>query len=215
MQDTYTQYFGSTFKIPVGNYWAKRYKVEAEIEITPCLEDFEIWPISINAGFAYNPEEGFNNAEIVDIDYENYTCTVRTYVYKLYYCPSGAFFRWFPCVPSDVILEITVSKDINPTDSDNNDLMNNTLWHNYPNPFNPTTSIFYNLTGKISNPLIEIYNLKGQIVRNYQLEEKPGEKSIVWNGKDSNNNIVSSGVYFYTLKNNGQVLETRKMMLLK
>jgi hypothetical protein len=89
------------------------------------------------------------------------------------------------------------------------------LCKGYPNPFNPEVTIEYNLSSNIQNPQIEIFNLKGQLVRSYNLEDAEGQNSITWNGRDSNDNSVSSGVYFYSLKNNGQVLETRKITLLK
>ena len=42
-----------------------------------------------------------------------------------------------------------------------------------------------------------------------------GENSIVWNGKDSSNKLVSSGEYFYQLMNAGKILQSRKMLILK
>lgn len=89
------------------------------------------------------------------------------------------------------------------------------LLANHPNPFNPSTTISYSLMENTQNPQIEIYNVKGQKVKGYQLEEKPGESSIVWNGKDTNDKPVSSGVYFYRLVNEGKIMQTRKMLLMK
>ncbi len=86
---------------------------------------------------------------------------------------------------------------------------------NYPNPFNPTTVISYSLGENIQNPKIEIYNVKGQKVKSFQLEDKAGENSIVWNGKDTNDKPVSSGVYFYRLINEGKTVQSRKMLLMK
>ncbi|NQV17724.1 MAG: T9SS type A sorting domain-containing protein [Armatimonadetes bacterium] len=83
---------------------------------------------------------------------------------------------------------------------------------NYPNPFNPITTISYSLAANIKNPQIEIYNLKGQKVYSFQLEEKAGESSIVWNGTDENDKSVSSGVYFYQLVNEGKSVQSRKML---
>ncbi|MCK4956954.1 MAG: T9SS type A sorting domain-containing protein, partial [Candidatus Cloacimonetes bacterium] len=89
------------------------------------------------------------------------------------------------------------------------------LISNYPNPFNPTTTISYSLAENIQNPKIEIYNMKGQKVKSYQLEETSGESSVTWNGKDGNDKSVSSGVYFYRLVNEGKTVQSRKMILLK
>lgn len=95
------------------------------------------------------------------------------------------------------------------------DLSKNQLYSNHPNPFNPSTTISYNLAENISDPKIEIYNIKGQKVKIFQLEVKAGESSIVWNGKDENDKSVSSGVYFYRLVNEGKMVQTRKMLLMK
>jgi len=91
----------------------------------------------------------------------------------------------------------------------------NYLSHNHPNPFNPTTTISYSLAENSYDPKIEIYNVKGQKVKNLQLENIIGENSIVWNGKDANDKSVSSGVYFYSLINEGKTVQSRKMLMLK
>ncbi|MCK4696071.1 MAG: T9SS type A sorting domain-containing protein, partial [Candidatus Cloacimonetes bacterium] len=86
--------------------------------------------------------------------------------------------------------------------------------NNFPNPFNPTTTIKYSLkvNSKVS---LNIYNIKGQKVRTLVSKVLPaGEHSIIWNGRDFNGNRVSSGVYFYKLKA-GDYQEVKKMMLVK
>ncbi len=66
------------------------------------------------------------------------------------------------------------------------------------------------------NPVIEIYNLKGQKIKTFHviLSGVEGQTSVVWNGTDENNQPVSSGIYFYKFKA-GKFEETRKMLLLK
>ncbi|MCC7430081.1 T9SS type A sorting domain-containing protein [bacterium] len=86
---------------------------------------------------------------------------------------------------------------------------------NFPNPFNPTTTIQFESLGKTDYSL-SIFNTSGQLVRNL-VSEKPAEigtNEIVWDGKDDNGSLVSSGIYFYQLKG-GNFSETKKMMLLK
>jgi flagellar hook assembly protein FlgD len=88
------------------------------------------------------------------------------------------------------------------------------LYENYPNPFNPTTTISFNLP-KNAPVNLEIFNLKGQKVRTLiNSELKAGKHNIVWNGLDNNGKPVASGVYFYRLSNGEQIL-SRKMMLMK
>jgi hypothetical protein len=88
------------------------------------------------------------------------------------------------------------------------------LQGNYPNPFNPETQIAFSLN-KTAHVKIEIYNVKGQLVKRLLDEERaPDNYTVIWNGRDANNRSVSSGVYFYKMKA-GDYLSTRKMILMK
>jgi len=82
---------------------------------------------------------------------------------------------------------------------------------NYPNPFNPSTVINFSIPqkGKID---LSIYNIKGQQIRQYSIFNN--QSSIFWDGTDTNNQPVGSGIYFYKLKS-GDFEKTRKMILLK
>jgi len=85
---------------------------------------------------------------------------------------------------------------------------------NYPNPFNPSTTISFNLpkTGKTS---LQVYNIKGQLVNTLLNEEMvAGTHNINWNGVDSHGNSVSSGIYFYKVDNAGDSI-VNKMILMK
>jgi flagellar hook assembly protein FlgD len=80
---------------------------------------------------------------------------------------------------------------------------------NYPNPFNPTTTISYQIaeTGHVN---ISVYNINGQLVEtliNERITE--GFYSTIWNA-----NNISSGLYFYKLAAGNQTI-TKKMLLLK
>ncbi|MBN1290445.1 MAG: T9SS type A sorting domain-containing protein [Candidatus Latescibacteria bacterium] len=88
------------------------------------------------------------------------------------------------------------------------------LMGNYPNPFNPSTTIEFSLqqTGYIQ---ISIYNTMGQKIRDIVTDYmNPGVHSEVWNGRDDYGNVVSSGVYLCRLKM-GEQVATKRMMLLK
>ena len=88
------------------------------------------------------------------------------------------------------------------------------LSKNYPNPFNPTTTISFSLPEEMKIDL-SIYNIKGQKVRTlYKGKAGSGQHSVIWNGKDNNEKPVSSGIYFYKLEADNREL-TRKMLLLK
>lgn len=90
------------------------------------------------------------------------------------------------------------------------------LLGNFPNPFNPVTTIEFNLK-QDSFAEIEIFNIKGQKVKSLgNRVYKKGLNSILWNGKDSSNNDVCSGVYFYKLNTNKeQSASIKKCILLK
>ena len=89
------------------------------------------------------------------------------------------------------------------------------LSQNYPNPFNPITTISFSVTQTSSFVTLNIYNIKGQQVKQLISEQLPaGQHSVVWNGKDDKNKSVSTGIYFYKLKVK-KYEKTRKMILLK
>ncbi len=86
---------------------------------------------------------------------------------------------------------------------------------NYPNPFNPSTTILFDLTAENAKDAeLIIYNIKGQKVRTFSCRPELVEGSITWDGTDQNNQPVSSGIYFYKLKA-GEFSQTRKMLMLK
>ncbi len=88
------------------------------------------------------------------------------------------------------------------------------LSQNYPNPFNPSTTIALDMPQKGEIELA-IYNTKGQLVKQlFQGELVKGAHSFSWNGQDANGNAVSSGLYFYSAKQ-GEMRQSRKMILMK
>ena len=87
---------------------------------------------------------------------------------------------------------------------------------NFPNPFNPETTIQFNIEDTEENTELVIYNLKGQRVNQLVNETlSAGQYSLVWNGKDENNEPVSSGIYMYQLKVGGKTVTYKKCLLLK
>jgi len=83
------------------------------------------------------------------------------------------------------------------------------LDQNFPNPFNPATTIQYQIP-KAGNVLIRIYNVLGQTIESFnRTHNSSGQYSIKW---DANN--YSSGLYFYSIDTDGYK-DVKKMMLLK
>ncbi len=88
------------------------------------------------------------------------------------------------------------------------------LGGNYPNPFNPATTISYNLL-EDSHVSINIYNIKGQKVKNMlNSDMTAGEHIVVWEGRDESGKTVSSGIYFYKMEADNYT-SIKKMILLK
>ncbi len=89
------------------------------------------------------------------------------------------------------------------------------LTQNYPNPFNPSTMITYSLR-QTGNVQLLIFNEQGKLIRSLvNTNQVTGDKFVLWDGKDKNGNQVSSGVYFYTLKADGNIMISNKMIKLK
>jgi hypothetical protein len=88
--------------------------------------------------------------------------------------------------------------------------------YNYPNPFNPETTIIFSSTKDTKNTEISIYNIKGQRIKSFKIQNsKSNINKVVWDGMDDYGNPVSSGVYFYQLNINGKKAAANKCLLLK
>ena len=101
-----------------------------------------------------------------------------------------------------------------PISNEELSITNYELW-NYPNPFNPTTTISFSTAEYAENAELVIFNIEGQKIKTLiDRSISSGKHSIVWNGKDVNGNLVSSGVYLYKLEA-GDLQKVKKMVLLK
>lgn len=85
------------------------------------------------------------------------------------------------------------------------------LQGNFPNPFNPSTTIYFQI-GKNTNAKLEIFNVKGQKITSFDLSSN--QKQLVWDGRDSAGRKVESGIYFYRLITPTKQI-SKKMLLLK
>ena len=88
------------------------------------------------------------------------------------------------------------------------------LKSNFPNPFNPSTTISYSIK-ETAAVRIEIFNIKGQLVRTLVNEVKTaGNYTIDFDGLDNNHRQLASGIYFYRMQA-GDYSKTHKMLMLK
>ena len=109
---------------------------------------------------------------------------------------------------------VTIDFTYTGTGAGNNLVSVTELKGNYPNPFNPITTINYSLkeNSKVS---INIYNIKGQKVKTLVNETfESGNHTVIWKGTNDNGKSVSSGIYFYKMKTDNHE-ETKKMILMK
>jgi len=147
-----------------------------------------------------------NGVSIVDVTETTYIDTdLPSDIYT--YFVTGIYGAYESEPTNEVTIDLTMVDDpLIPTNTELNS--------NYPNPFNPTTTISYS----ISEPIfvnIAIYNVKGAKVKNLvDGDKEAGFHSVVWDGKDHNGKKVASGIYLYRF-NTSEVVQIKKMMLIK
>ena len=139
------------------------------------------------------------------------------YTYDLTQYTETPVYIGINCVSHDVfffIVDDVIVKGATDADDPTVPVLKTALNINYPNPFNPETTISYSLK-QGENVKIEVYNIKGQLVRTLVNEEQAaGNHKVVWTGVDNNNRPVSSGVYFYKMTA-GKYSSSKKMILMK
>ena len=154
----------------------------------------------------------FNQVQEKYVDLDNFINEEELYLRLLFTSDSqdesiGWFVDDIHLVLNQVMPEVGIDDEI---------IMPNILTLNpaYPNPFNPTTVISYNLpqAGFVN---LKVYDLMGREIRNLTSGfENAGMNSAMWDAKDNQGNIVSSGVYIYRLEAAGQA-QSNKLILLK
>ena len=89
------------------------------------------------------------------------------------------------------------------------------LANNYPNPFNPSTTIKYELP-QAADVELTVYNVVGQAVRTLVAEyQSAGRYAVEWDATNDSGHSLSSGMYFYRLQAGGEFRAVKKMLLLK
>ena len=197
-------------------------------DIIPVIADFEANPTSgiaplevqftdLSAGNIVNWMWDFDNDGIIDSNEQN-----PLYIYS----ETGLYTVSLTVsdgTSTDTELKIDYIEVTLTSIEQENIPLETILIGNYPNPFNPavagaghnpTTTISFNISRKdAKNAKIEIYNVKGQKIRQYSIFNN--QFSIQWDGTNDNNKLVSSGIYLYQLKVGNHFSETKRMLLLK
>ncbi|MBP7309720.1 MAG: carboxypeptidase regulatory-like domain-containing protein, partial [Candidatus Cloacimonetes bacterium] len=142
------------------------------------------------------------------IEWTEYTYDVSSY--------DGQVYLGIQCLSNDAWFFMVDDVQVWAVDNDDPEApaVVTTLKNNFPNPFNPETTIAFSV--KEAMPVtIEIYNVKGQKVKTLVNETKAaGNYTVPWNGTDSNGRSVSSGIYYYKMTA-GKYSSTKKMIMMK
>ncbi len=196
---------GHTYKL---DFWYKSIPFPGD----PCVEKMEVkWGTMPNSNSML--ASLFDNASITTETYTHFENTLSAPVDGVYFVGFHAY--------SDPLQFILLLDDVKVTLTGTGiddpiviPIMADRLNGNYPNPFNPSTTISYQLKqdGKVN---IEIYNIKGQKVRTLiNSIQKRGKQTVQWNGTDDLGQNVGSGVYFCKMQTLN-LSETCKMILMK
>jgi len=155
----------------------------------------------VDAGQIQGPNVGGDGSTIIYVLVDGDMTT-----YKVYRSMTGTFTlfeEWTIGGPMPLILAESKSLPTRYSLSDN-----------YPNPFNPSTTIKFTMptSGRVK---LSIFDIQGRLISTLVDEEySVGRHEVIWKGRDNSNRSVSSGTYFYRITTKGFV-ETKKMLLLK
>ena len=192
-------------------------------EIAICAyNEFLSWsdPIFLNSN--ETPElEGMNPSfvypgDIIEIIPGNYHGKLHLFFWDDYYYGSGSF---PPPMYAGKIKYAALDIDFYFVSAEEEEVPQQQItMYNYPNPFNPSTTIQFSNEQNQQNEQIkiEIYNIKGQKVKQLKIENlKLKINKVVWDGTNQNNEPVCSGIYFYQLRIDGKTKISKKMILMK
>jgi len=186
----------------------KLFKIEALTTNTNNVpEDFEV--LYLYDSNSDNQTEALFDSYVVAVYNQINDAKIVLMSIPLYFIEENQAFQFM----QTILTEFGEETPINDNSTINKPLSLNLS--NYPNPFNPTTTISFNLD-KAEYANLSVYNIKGQLIKDFGKKQYPtGINEIVWNGEDNYGNQLSSGIYFYKLKTDTGLQQIKKMILLK
>ena len=183
-----------------GDYFiADSFFIGIEWELTDHLDTFSLYSDSVGAVLG----DGFNRAweKFEDGNYNDFGCVLSPS-----YCWGYDIDLWIGAVHSADVVNVDNYKVLFP------DKLR--IYNAYPNPFNPVTSLNYDLPND-SMVKITVHNMMGRVVKTLvNNSQTAGFKSVQWNATNDKNEPVSAGLYLYTIQA-GKFRQTKKMVLLK
>ncbi len=216
------------FNLAAGSHLKFKHFLKAEIDTEDTaydggfveldLNNDGFFPILPTNGYPYTlsvntntPETGFNYLYSGDINWEQADFDLSAF-------SGNAKLRFVFLSDGGVTAEGWYIDDIEITNyvgvEDQVQIAHTALFQNSPNPFNPSTTISFQIPS-IQSVKLEIYNVRGQRVKSLVNEKlSKGYHSFIWNGKNDMGKSVSSGIYFYRLTTDTHH-QVKKMMMLK
>ena len=183
-----------------GDYFiADSFFIGIEWELTDHLDTFSLYSDSVGAVLG----DGFNRAweKFEDGNYNDFGCVLSPS-----YCWGYDIDLWIGAVHSADVVNVDNYKVLFP------DKLR--IYNAYPNPFNPVTSLNYDLL-KNSVVKITVHDMMGRVVKTLVNDSQTaGFKSVQWNATNDKNEPVSAGLYLCTIQA-GEFRQTKKMVLLK
>ncbi|GAB4453745.1 MAG: hypothetical protein Fur0028_09230 [Bacteroidales bacterium] len=166
------------------------------------------------AGFADLITNGSTHLGVAELMSKyNYHSHYLSYSHNLLGCPETEIYTYIPVIQKKYFQNNTASENCIPKEY--------ALLGNYPNPFNPNTTIKFALPYK-SDVQLKIFDILGNEVRAFEYSENPaGYLEVFWDGRNSSGQTVSSGVYIYTVRAvskeevKKEFTATSKLLLLK
>lgn len=118
------------------------------------------------------------------------------------------------CSTADSAIVVSEPSVVEQSSSESGDASTVNLHPNHPNPFNPSTTILYELP-RASQVEVTVFDLLGKRIRTLVQDRQPaGQHRLLWDGRDDSGANMPSGVYLYRL-NAGAFVQTRKMLLVQ
>jgi len=190
------------------NLCKNRYDVVTDEKFEIILFDPEFYPTESGNG-----EIQINYQSIGNVDVSSNFATVGIENFNqsdgLLYTYANIYPNSATALENEFAIKFTTTPpDCYVSSGDNNLAIEHFSLSNYPNPFNDSTTISFNLNDNVKNAELEIYNLKGQLVKSFTVTND--QTYVDWNASNQ-----ASGIYFYKMKANGKTVDTRKMVLIK
>lgn len=184
------------------------YSAEGEV-CGMIIDDFSLDPIE-NVHITIGSAEGYTDANGF------YSILVEDGVYSMLFEHDDYNTATAQNIVIIPIETTTYNCSLTPLVSNNNELpLITELQGNYPNPFNPSTTISFSISENSIRTELIVYNIRGQKVKALINDNlSAGKHEIEWNGKDDFGKSVASGIYFYKMKA-GKYKFTKKMILME